>query len=1087
MLISLSTKMFKGVILLLLASALGCVPRQLTITDEAGLKALADCPCCAVELGSDVTLSENWEPVSLFTGTLNGRGKTITVSSFTFSDGYGGIFKHLNQSKIVNLKIRANTEVKGSFIYFGLLAAIATDSYFSQVVVEGTLSIASSLSVPPADTISVGGALGYLTGVEPASDILVKLQMTVTTAGSDTVRLNVGMGVGLVEHAALSAVHATGSLKVTGPARFTVGGIVGNSTGTVQRSESYPAELTVTRTGSAATTGFSYELDLVVGGIAGICSAIQHSRAVIPNMKVTGISTVGGAAGYLTRGTSMSSSSWTNATIRVTAAGDITAGGFVGWSLSSIRNCTSVGNVHLHTQDQPLPPTVSVGPETAGGGFAGRVSADVDECYAYPESVVCISDNCVSYCGGFIGIFHRQNSSIVVKNSAAVTKLVNATGGLYGIAAGFLSRTENEHVHSGAVYLCAAHGDVIYSSESGEDKATSWKSSISAGFVGYAEYLQISNTYAVTNKVISGGYAFSTAAGYGGSLRYRSTIQDSFAVVNTALEVKASFLRTLYPGYDETQAPDDTLTGGASFVAEVYRNSFIDRCYGRAESINITVDAANSIEGNRLALLGGLSMLTMTGKLSDSFADVKTMKMKINSTKVQPHVGTIGGLVSSLGAIDDCWARVGETTMEYSDTTAASPELDGGIGGIVGSLHLGSTVSNSIAYQTKPISISGFVPKNLGSVIGYLHDGVVRRVIVNVSFIGLTSQDQPKAFGGLNVSNINAAMAGQVYYLNTANTGNCGDPTANADFNAKFGSQLHCVEADAMQNSATYDGINFADDSIFGHDTTGYPYLRNLPTLSNPSKEGFVDNLRKPSALGVTKERRWNYDKVWANSDDTFNHCPHLKSFKSLGGGQVYVTPGQFSCSPGYSGAFCSTFQCTINRDCGSGGRCDVSTGSCECGLGLYGSSCSESFCGSNCNRNGICTQLDNYVFTCACDQTSYKHAEACRVGCTNLMNGICIGPGDAICDIPYVSTGTGMCVSPDALFVPVRQLYSTHKVMSGIAIALTIVSVVLIAGIVTLIVFLLKAKRMGPTGNYMKMQPQDSIPLEEYAARSVL
>lgn len=207
---------------------------------------------------------------------------------------------------------------------------------------------------------------------------------------------------------------------------------------------------------------------------------------------------------------------------------------------------------------------------------------------------------------------------------------------------------------------------------------------------------------------------FSTAAGYGGSLRYRSTIQDSFAVVNTALEVKASFLRTLYPGYDETQAPDDTLTGGASFVAEVYRNSFIDRCYGRAESINITVDAANSIEGNRLALLGGLSMLTMTGKLSDSFADVKAMKMKINSTKVQPHVGTIGGLVSSLGAIDDCWARVGETTMEYSDTTATSPELDGGIGGIVGSLHLGSTVSNSIAYQTKPISISGFVPKTLG-------------------------------------------------------------------------------------------------------------------------------------------------------------------------------------------------------------------------------------------------------------------------------------------------------------------------------------------------------------------------------------
>ncbi|EFO64181.1 Hypothetical protein GLP15_2057 [Giardia lamblia P15] len=1085
MLILLSTKMFNGVVLLFLAGALACVPRQLTITDEAGLKALADCPCCAVELGSDVTLSENWEPIALFTGTLNGRGKTITVSSLTFGDGYGGVFKHLNQSKIVNLKIRANTEVKGSFTYFGLLAATAVDPYFNQVAVEGTLSIISSLSVPPAESISIGGALGYLTGVEPISDILVKLQMTVITTGSDTVRLNVGMGVGLVEHATLSAIHATGSLEVTGPARFTVGGIVGNSTSAVQYSESYPAELIVTRTGIAATTGFSYDLDLVVGGIAGICSAIQHSRATIPNMKITGISTVGGAAGYLARGTSISSSSWANVTIQVTATGDITAGGFVGWLLSSIRNCTSVGNVSLHTQDQPLPPTVSVGPETAGGGFAGRVSADVDECYAYPDSVICISDNCVSYCGGFIGIFHRQNSSIVVKNSAAVTKLVNATGGLYGIAAGFLSRTENEHVHSGAIYLCAAHGNVIYSSESGENKTTSWKSSISAGFVGYAEYLQISNTYAVTNKIISNGYAFSTAAGYGGSLRYRSTIQDSFAVVSTALEVKASFLRTLYPGYDETQAPDDTLTGGASFVAEVYRNSFIDRCYGRAESINITVNAVNSIEGNRLALLGGLSMLTMTGKLSDSFADVKAMKMKINSTKVQPHVGTIGGLVSSLGAIDDCWTRVDETTVEYSGS--ASPELDGGIGGIVGSLRLGSTVSNSIAYQTKPININGFTPKNLGSVIGYLHDGIVRRIIVNVSFTGSMSQGQPKAFGGLNVSNINGAMAGQVYYLDAASTGNCGDPTTNADFNSKFGNQMHCVGTSAMQESATYDGINFADDSIFGHDATGYPYLRNLPTLSNPSKEGFADNLRKPSALGVTKERQWNYDKVWTSGDETFNYCPHLKSFKDLRGGQVYVTPGQFSCSPGYSGAFCSTFQCTINGDCGPGGKCNVTPGSCQCGLGLYGSSCSESFCGSNCNKKGACTQLDNYVFTCACDQTSYKHAETCRIGCTNLRNGICIGPGDAICDIPYVSTGTGMCVSPDNLFVSTKKLYLMHTMISSIAIALAIISVVLFAGIVTLIVLLVRNKRIGPTGNYIKMQPQDSIPLEAYASRSVL
>lgn len=1079
-----STKMLKGMLALLLAGALACIPRQVIINDEEELRSLADCSCCVVELGSDIILSENWKPIPLFTGTLNGRGRTISVSSLASSDGYGGIFRHLNQSKIVNLRIRANTAIVDDVMYFGLLAATATDPYFNQVVVEGSLSITAALNVPPVESISIGGALGYLTAVGYVSDILVKLQMVVATTGSATVRLNIGMGVGLVENATLSAVHVTGDLKVTGPARFTVGGVVGNSTGVIQDSESYPTGLTVVRTGTAATTGFSYELDLVVGGIAGICGAVQSSRGTIPNLTVVGISTVGGAAGYLARGTSVSSSSWTNATIKVTSAGDITAGGFVGWSLSPIRNCTSVGSLSIHTEDEPLSPDVPVGPETAGGGFAGRVSADVDECYAYPESVVCISDHCVSYCGGFIGIFHRQDSSIVVKNSAAVTKLVNATGGLYGIAAGFLSRTENEHVHSGAIYLCAAHGDVIYASESGKDKATSWKSSISAGFVGYAEYLQIGNTYAVTNKVISNGYAFSTAAGYGGSLRYRSTIQDSFSVVNMALEISASFFQTLYPGYDKTQGPDDTLTGGASFVAEVYRNSFIDRCYGKAESITLTVNAFNDIEGNRIALLGGLSMLTMTGKLSDSFADVKTIKLKTNSTKVQPHVGTVGGLVSSLGAIDDCWARVSETTVEYSNSQILSPQLDGGIGGLIGSLRLGSTVSNSIAYQTKPIIINGFTPKNLGSVVGYLHDGVVRRVIVNVSFRDV---DAPRAFGGLNTSNINTAMVGQVYYLKTTTNQNCGDPTPNDSFNTKFSDQIRCVDSAAMQQDGTYDGIDFSDDNIFARGSTGYPYLRNLPTLKDPSRESLADNLREPSASGVTKERQWNYGKVWAGGGDTFNYCPHLQSFQSVRGGKVYVTPGKFNCDSGYSDAFCSTFQCTRNGDCNSGGKCDITSGTCQCSPGFYGSSCSENFCGSNCDGKGTCTQLDSYVFTCVCDQTSYKHGGTCYIGCADLKNGLCVGPGEAICDMPYISTGTGMCVSSDNLFVSEGKLRSKQRTITSMTVALAVLSVAVAVGVVALIVFLLRNRKMTSKSNYKKIQLNDSLPLETHSSRSVL
>lgn len=1079
--------MFKGALFILLATVLACSPRQLTINDANDLKSLKDCSCCVVELGSDIILSDNWEPIPLFTGTINGRGRTITVSSMAIVEGYGGIFKHLNQSKIINLKVRADTTIMDSFTYFGILAATATDPYFNQVVIEGSLSVMSHISIQPSDPISIGGALGHLAAVDQVSDILVKLKLDVITTGNEAARFNIGMGVGRVERGSLSAIHVTGSLLVTGPSMFTVGGIVGNSSGAIQRSESYPAQLIVTRTGDAAKKGFSYELDLVVGGIAGICSAVQNSRATIPTLTVSGISTVGGAAGYLNRGTSTSSASWTNVTITVTAAGDITAGGFVGWSLAPIHNCTSVGNVSIHTVDDPLPPTVAVGPETAGGGFAGRVSADVDECYAYPKSVVCISDNCVSYCGGFIGIFHRQDSSIVVRNSAAVTNLVNATGGLYGIAAGFLSRTENEHVHSGAIYLCAAHGDVVYASESGKDKATSWKSSIAAGFVGYAEYLQIGNTYAVTNKVISSGYAFSTAAGYGGSLRYRSTIQDSFSVVNTALEINASFLIDLYPGYDETAGADDTLTGGASFVAEVYRNSFIDRCYGKAKSIKVDVNAINTVQGNRIALLGGLSMLTMTGKLSDSFADVKAMTLTTNSTKVQLHMGTIGGMVSSLGTIDDCWARVGETTVEYSHNSIPSPELDGGIGGLVGSLRLGSTVSNSIAYQTKEIKVNGFTPKNLGSVVGYLHDGVVRRVIVNVSFSGIANIGSTKAFGGMNTTGTNAAMAGHVYYLKLENNQDCTSPTVDQTFNAKFKDQIHCVTTSEMQQSNTYDGITFADDSIFACDSASYPYLRNLPTLKNPLTESLAGNLREPSGLGVTKERQWNYKKVWADGGDTFDYYPHLISFKNVGGGKMYVTPGQFNCKSGYSGAFCSTFQCTSNGNCGSGGRCNTITGTCQCGMGFYGSSCGESFCGSNCDGKGRCTQLDNYVFTCACDQISYKRSGTCHVGCSNLENGVCIRPGEAVCSIPYIYTGTGMCVNSDSPFITATKLHAQQKTIDGMAISLTILSIIIIIGIVVLIVFLLKSKKIGSKNSYVKIQPQDITPLDSYASRSIL
>lgn len=124
------------------------------ITDEAGLKAIANDLAGSYVLANDITLSEQWTPISTFTGTLDGAGHAIKGLRIAggsptglFGETDGATIKNL---RVVEAKVADWGSSKKAGIIVGWAKNTTIEACFTSGVVEGN--------------DHVGGIIGRLEG-----------------------------------------------------------------------------------------------------------------------------------------------------------------------------------------------------------------------------------------------------------------------------------------------------------------------------------------------------------------------------------------------------------------------------------------------------------------------------------------------------------------------------------------------------------------------------------------------------------------------------------------------------------------------------------------------------------------------------------------------------------------------------------------------------------------------------------------------------------------------------------------------------------------------------------------------------------
>ena len=255
-----------------------------TVNNEKGLKNIAELvnggeTDIDITLDTDLTLTGEWTPIGTYdnpyTGTFNGKDKTITELKITGSNDYAGLFGCIGSGGKVKdvtlkeVKIESDNDMSD-------VGGVAGWSY-------GTLencSVSGSVSGRGQNSI-VGGVVGYQSG----GSITGCSSSTTVNAG------NVAGGVaGCTYSATLTGCYATGdvTLESINLGGNFAGGVVGNNTNSSTLIACYATgRVTGSGSGTVYTGGVTGSNDL------GTLTACYHAKGTVNGPA----GTTGGVAG----------------------------------------------------------------------------------------------------------------------------------------------------------------------------------------------------------------------------------------------------------------------------------------------------------------------------------------------------------------------------------------------------------------------------------------------------------------------------------------------------------------------------------------------------------------------------------------------------------------------------------------------------------------------------------------------------------------------------------------------------------------------------------------------------------------------
>jgi hypothetical protein len=370
------------------------------------------------EINADISLS-GWTPPdsegSPFTGVIYGKGRTITLESFSpsalGSARHLGLFAYLRGAAIQDLTIAGPSGPLGVIgaQYCGLLAGYAEYAVLSNIAVTGTLNATKN-----GGFFYLGGAVGYMQGGRLENNLAYASSVSVTGATTGGALYGGGMVGYAKDVAAISGVHTTGNVTVAGEGHNTsAGGLCAYSrasiisgcsstgnisvvadakgqTDTTHLYMAYAGGLVGESTNPGATITKSYATGTVsalspypyAGGLCGY----NYGESIIAECYATGSATAesqgalpyaGGLSGYNSAKAIIRDSYATGSVQAVSTSAAGWAGGIVGSNARDAvtTRCYSLSAVQVTTVDGGTMPMEQPGVSLASsGGSAGGIA-----------------------------------------------------------------------------------------------------------------------------------------------------------------------------------------------------------------------------------------------------------------------------------------------------------------------------------------------------------------------------------------------------------------------------------------------------------------------------------------------------------------------------------------------------------------------------------------------------------------------------------------------------------------------------------------------------------------------------------------
>ena len=1013
----------------ILASILGaCVPNAdvVSLSTEDDLAQIRACPCCDFRMEQNITVPRTHIPIKDFSGSLDGNGNSLLISSLQIGEDYGsfGFFADINRGQVFNLNVVLENQITlpGSIKSFGFLAGDAVDPYLYNIALLSDYSGSVKITINSLSTsasgrpMNVGGLIGnVLLEAHTLEQVFSKLNLTVYSRSSAPLTVGSIFGsIGGSQRVSSLRVDSLSSLSVSAPNTnmLVVGGAIGSAEGS--RMVSTSAAL-----GTNLTVDIGSATSAIVGGFAGVAAQLRHVNTSWDNVKCAAVDDiassnscmVGGIVGALRSTADDTRMSGNLATHSLGVVGCYYAstcytGGIAGWMENSdLRDGSTSMNVSVHSVQ-----TCHVGGAIGytNGGVLTAVSAAAYSVSANSNKT--LTDTTAIYLtvvGGAIGSVERGALSdyFEIYRSYARISTLSAEGKGSIITGGFAGRVVSFAVYvSDTTYeVDVDSGGIVMRCGSTIDNYTvSAPSSTTVeplldlylsvgGLIGDFKLGRVSGCHHYSRIFTVNAYKNAVYAGGIVGLCLSAHIDGSLANVGT-----------MKVANDNAQNQLFSFIGGA--VGSLTNSSSFRESYANINSTTVSTSSGLSYGG----IAGGIRNSTATA----SFAIIKeaTLTRRAASTKRVSYVGGFAGSCRMGVEVIASWIKAKIILVDEVTDTNAKFLLAGGFAASTGDTYIGQSYSEVELILNKE-------NRNCGRFVGYLYSNTnfsynLALTKISLSTTSTSASYTPRGFCG-NASQYYVTkgtkqdnkmrITGCIAYKTDSETPD-DSPTTVTDgsdtipTNTNYTKGVSYSTETELKTTTPYSkwtSVTQTNTKSNRYNITAnsLPVLTQLPNLA-PTRALFGASYTLSIPKCTYTYGCWtNGSKCLWNSKlnngyntlpvpkRTVNECLGLSSCKT-------TFPGIVTCRKGVdvSKDFICV-KCSANSDCTSfdsanPSTCDTTTNTCRCGLGTAGLTCNIPFCqGPNqkCNNPSVGTcELVSGIRRCVCAQGFYSLDNQC-------------------------------------------------------------------------------------------------------------